>query len=234
VVCYNDDCSVYEMQGKTSTKRFNTDPYPWSMCVASDNTVMVGTNGKVTVYTTKGKVLRSTHDSRDHLVVTPYHITVCHITGHIAVCGLDQSKYGGKNKPHVTVFTSNHDFKYHYYGPSPSQFNDSNTSDFDPCDVVYDSQCHLLIADYNNKCIQQVSGKGQFLSILHTDELKPKDLTLLQDGLIFVGFVDQIVKVIKYGSKMHVCGHCMIFISHRLSLRDNNKNKNKTILIDHC
>jgi len=47
-------------------------------------------------------------------------------------------------------------------------------------------------------CIQLVSGEGQFLTVVYTDIVHSTALTLIQDGLLCVGFNDKTIKVIQY------------------------------------
>jgi len=193
--CY--DKTIYEVSSKTPTKRFTTNSNPWGLSLTPDNNVVVGTLHNVTVYSTTGQVLHTTHYSGEHMVVSPHHVTVCTSTGDTAVCDRDLSKHGGTGKPNVSAYNSKLEIKYQYYG-SPQSQGHTFTSEFYPYDAVYDSQGNLLIADNNIKCIQLVSGEGQFLTVVHTDQLKPRALTLLQDGLLFVGYNDKKIKVIQY------------------------------------
>jgi len=48
-------------------------------------------------------------------------------------------------------------------------------------------------------CIQLVSGEGQFLTVVYTDiVLQPWTMTLIQDGLLCVGFHNNTIQVIQY------------------------------------
>jgi len=98
------DCTVYEVSGKIPNKRFTTDSPPWSLCLTPDNIVSVGTVHNITVYSTTGALLHTINNSGKHLELAPYHITVCTSTGDVAVCDRHLSCYGGKDKPHVSVF----------------------------------------------------------------------------------------------------------------------------------
>jgi len=86
-----------------------------------DNNVVVNTPNNVTVYSTTGQMLHTIHNSREHLVVTPHHFTVCTSTGDIALCDRDWSEHRGKDQPHVSVYNSKLEIMYQYYGPLQSQ-----------------------------------------------------------------------------------------------------------------
>jgi len=200
------DSTVYEMLD-TPCKRFTARPNPICMCVTSRGTVVVGNEQELTQYSNDGKLLQTQTSKQQFqmfqymnrqqgLVIAPFSIKSCH-TGDIAVCDNDWSKFGGMNRPHVTVFNSDLSVKHRYYGTQTSKV----TTDFHPFDSVFDLQGRLLIADYNNKCIQLVSGEGTCIESFSCDQLKPISITLVgDDGYMFVAFQHKIIRVFDYNS----------------------------------
>jgi len=188
------DQTIYEVSSKTPSQRFTADSHLLRLCVTLDNTLVVLTvDYIVIVYNTTGKVLHTTHGTGNSLATTPCNVTVNNSTGDIAVCDSDWSDYGGRDKPHVTVFTNKLNIKHRYCG-----LRKAMKFRFNPWDAVYDSKGQLPIADFDNMCIQLVSGEGQFLTVLYTDSVHPRSLTLIQDGLLCVGFDCKTIKVIQY------------------------------------
>jgi len=168
--------------------------------MTTENNAVVGYYGSVKIYNTAGSELFATPSHGDLIVAFPYQIAVCQNNGEIAVCDLDESAYGGKNKPHVTVFDAEFKLKYQYFGHHESQHSLDYTPDFNPYDVVFDADGRLLVAadSFLNRGIELLSDEGRFLTVIYTDRQTPKAFTLLQDGKMFVGFQDKTMKLIEY------------------------------------
>jgi len=193
-----EDHTIYKMDGIMPTKCCTVEhSYPYCRCVTPANTIVVAFVQNVTEYTDKGVVLCTLDGTGNAKVLLPVHITVSPITGDIAVCeGTSDPKT--KQKPCVVLFDKELNMKGQYFGIPKSHNNHLSGFDFTPVDCVYDSMGCLLIADKDNMCIQLVSRDGTFLSSIRVDQLQPSALTLVDAGLLCIGFVGGTLKVIKY------------------------------------
>jgi hypothetical protein len=96
----------------------------------------------------------------------------------------------------VVVVNRSGKLRFKYTG-NPSHIRSKNP--FDPVGITTDSQCRILIADYDNHCIQILHQDGQFLRYIHNCDLRwPWSLCVdIRDNL-FVANGDNKVKIIQY------------------------------------
>lgn len=82
---------------------------------------------------------------------------------------------------------------------SPLELNPPSPQVFLPADITYDSQGHLVVADYLRSSIDLVSEEGRFLrTLLKTIEACPMAVGIQNNNVLWVGFADGQVRRYRY------------------------------------
>ncbi|XP_021346222.1 uncharacterized protein LOC110445766 [Mizuhopecten yessoensis] len=144
---------------------FKTRHRPTSLCYSGQNHVVVGTKQTVTMYTNQGDVVGASV-REDSGIIWPWRMSVCRLVGNIAVIDTDLKKYGGLGKPNILVMDNSLKPLFRYRGRGSVS---GMTSSFEPSDLAYDSYGNLVVADYNSRSLELISGEGKHLKTLHTD-----------------------------------------------------------------
>lgn len=148
----------------SQTTKFKLNDKPRRLCITRRNQIIIGTNDKIVLCTTSGRVLRT---SMNTAVVNPWKIVECPVTGNIAI-GNDETETGedeNNSKCHVIVFDQDLIVRFIYRG---EDIDGAKKTTFAPGSLVYDNMGNLVIADYNRNTIELVSGSGSYIRRIHT------------------------------------------------------------------
>ncbi|XP_033748919.1 uncharacterized protein LOC117333630 [Pecten maximus] len=166
--------NIKELVSGRLEHRFSTKEEPLCICIPASDHVIVGMARQLTKFTVKGQVVLTTSATRTGKasVGSPHKISECPVTHNIAVVDLYHMHGGGKGK--ACVFVMNTDFKklFMFDGDISEIYQHTSPSrgrQFYPRSVAYDSVGNLVIGDRNNSSVLLVSGRGEFLRILHID-----------------------------------------------------------------
>ncbi|XP_021358183.1 uncharacterized protein LOC110453532 [Mizuhopecten yessoensis] len=201
-VCDNEN-NIRELVSGRLVHRFSTREFPLCICITANNHVILGMVNKISKFTTNGKLVLTTSPTRTWkpLVCTPNRISECPVTQNVAVADSDSEHHGGEGQSHVVVMDTDCKelFVYcgeyrHTYQP-PSQ---SGSEPFNPSGVVYDSVGNLVIGDRNNNRILLISGRGEFLKIIHTDDIFTSAVGVDKKGVLWAAFGIFYVKLLQY------------------------------------
>ncbi|XP_021349587.1 uncharacterized protein LOC110447922 [Mizuhopecten yessoensis] len=192
--CSNIDNRVIELVSGKFTGRFYTLDKVRSICVTKCDEVLVGMKCKIEKYTTEGKL---------HSTITtawsPRRIVQCPVSENIAVVDRDDAGDGGKGNPHIIVMDKNLRKSFQY--GRPEHASRTGRRPFDPIDVAYDTRGCLVVGDCENGCLHLLSGKGQYLKLLHTATEGAWPVGVASDGLLWARFgvySSKQVKLIQY------------------------------------
>ncbi|XP_069103861.1 uncharacterized protein [Argopecten irradians] len=186
------------------THMFTSNEAVFCICITSTDYIIVGTDKRLSKYTTQGKVVLSSRvtETGDPVVYSPIRITECPVTHNVAVVDPRLKCYGGDdNKCIVAMERNNFKKLFTYTGEIPSkQTQQSGDCPFNPCCVSYDSKGNLVIGNYENRKVLLLYQSGEFLRIIHTASTKkPTSLCLDRRGQLCVAF-GQNVKLLQYTS----------------------------------
>ncbi|XP_021378306.1 tripartite motif-containing protein 2-like [Mizuhopecten yessoensis] len=197
--------NITELVSGRLVQRFRTKEEPQFICITASNHIIVGMTKHISRFTTKGTLVRSSlaEGTGNPLVCRPYRISECPVTHNVAVADLDSTGNGGEGKPHVVVM--NTDFKelFVYDGEVPHTYQQTSQSEgepFIPYSVVYDTVGNLVIADCNNNRILLISGRGEFLRLLHTDDHWTQAIGVDREDVLWAVFGLNKVKLLRYSS----------------------------------
>ncbi|XP_021363927.1 uncharacterized protein LOC110457144 [Mizuhopecten yessoensis] len=84
----------------------------------------------------------------------------------------------------------------HTYQPT----SQSGGKPFDPCGAVYDTVGNIVIGDFNNKSVLLISGRGEFLRIIHTDDDSTVAVGVEREDVLWAVFGFNDVKLLQYSS----------------------------------
>lgn len=202
--CSMDDCNIREYMSAIPALRFHTPVKPLSLCVASDDNVLVGMDQKITKFTANGTVILSTRPAdsgRRALVITPMKISECSVSQNVATMDLNLSKSAvGNSQSRVMVMDKNLQELF-WFGES---IGEDPLALFDPKDVKFDNSGQLVIAD--SHFIHVVNGNGQYLRLIHTvAEACTRAIGLDTDNVLWLVSSVHTVQVLRYGKKRTKC-----------------------------
>ncbi|XP_021374701.1 uncharacterized protein LOC110464017 [Mizuhopecten yessoensis] len=183
--------------------RFSTRKTPRCICITASNHVIVGMVKHISKFTTKDKLVVTTSAKGKTLVCTPHRISECPVTHNVAVVDLDIKYNGGEGKAHVVVMDTDFKELFVYDGKVPHTFKSTSQSGgkrFNPSGVVYDSVGNLDIGDYYNNRILLISGRGEFLRIIHTDDDWTRSIGVDRENVLWAAFGFNNVKLLQYSS----------------------------------
>ncbi|XP_033758826.1 uncharacterized protein LOC117341101 [Pecten maximus] len=209
--CVWDDRSIREItMGGDVVARFNVNNTPGSLCITSDDMVIVGMLGGIQLYTTDGRAVSAGAGGPCRQVaVWPHHMVSSSLTGDVAVVDTDGVVYddyiAGKNpdkQPHVIVMDKHLNLKFRCkdIGTTTSNRSSSQSSKFYPYDVCFDGAGDILVADFVTKSVLLIDGNtGRCMRTVYTsDGSEPWCISLHEDGTLWVGHEDDRTKILKY------------------------------------
>lgn len=200
--CHRDH-NIMELVSGQPTIRFKVNSKPKSICVTTDEHVIVGMKGHISKFTTEGTLVLTTKTTGagKHLVSTPRRISECRVTGNVGVVDWDFKDVGGKGKEHIVVLDKNFGELFRYTGVVPDitqQNTKQELNAFSPYGLVYDSVGDLVIVDFGNKRVVLISGGGEFLRIIYTDTTRPCAIRIDRDDALWVVFRLEDIKLLQY------------------------------------
>ncbi|OWF34755.1 uncharacterized protein LOC110443802 [Mizuhopecten yessoensis] len=166
-----EENTINEFSPKSSESaitKFTIKDKPRRLCITRNNRVLVGTEDKLSLYTTSGVVLRTSVNTASAIVIRPWKIVECPVTGNIAV-GNEEIVNWDEDilNSHVIVFDEDLTTQFVYRGEDTAG---SSGTTFAPGSIVYDYMGNLLIADYSRNTIELISGTGKYIRRIHTAE----------------------------------------------------------------
>ncbi|XP_033758121.1 uncharacterized protein LOC117340471 [Pecten maximus] len=205
--CVRTDRSIREsnIDGEIVIQ-FNVTKTPFSLCVNSDDMVVVGTAGEIQLYTTDGQALSAGAGGPCRQVaVLPRHMTSCPQTGDVAAVDTKGYNYYIADKepetqPCVIVMDKHLNLKFSCIGITTPNVSSNQLSKFYPCDVCFDAAGDVLVADAVTKSVLLIDGNtGRCMRTVYTcDECVPKCISLHEDGTFWIGHKDTTIKVLQY------------------------------------
>ncbi|XP_069115107.1 uncharacterized protein [Argopecten irradians] len=209
--CLFEDQSIREVTAdKNIVTRFKVNNIPVSLCVTSDDMVVVGMKGGIQLYTTDGRVV-SDGAGRPYrqAAVWPHHMASCPSTGDIAVVDSDcvyfDEYIAGKTKikqPSAIVMDKHLNLKLRYTNitAAKSSVQSSQLSKFYPYDVCFDGAGNVLLTEFVTKSVLLIDGDtgGLLRTIYASDGEMPWCISLHDDGTLWIGHRDNRMKIIKY------------------------------------
>ncbi|XP_060073985.1 uncharacterized protein LOC132553730 [Ylistrum balloti] len=209
--CVCDDRSIREITtGGDNVKRFNVTDTPRSLCMTSDDMVVVGMEGGIQLFTTDGRVVSSRAGGPCRQVaVLPHQITSCKQTGDVAVVDSDGVSYdsymagkGPDKQPYVIVMDKHLNLKFHCKDISATNPIRSSTqsSKFYPYDVCFDGAGDVLVTEWITKSVLLIDrNTGHCMRTVYTsDGVEPLCISLHEDGTFWVGHRDRKIKIFQY------------------------------------
>ncbi|XP_021371638.1 uncharacterized protein LOC110462125 [Mizuhopecten yessoensis] len=210
-LCVVDDRSIREITtGGDIVTRFNVENTPGSLCITSDDMVVVGMKGGIQLYTTDGRAVSAGMGGPcRQAAVVPHHMTSCTLTGDVAAVDNDGVSFddymAGKNpgkQPSVIVMDKHLNLKFccKDIGTRKTHGSDIQSSKFHPHDVCFDGAGDVLVMDYVTKSVLLIDrNTGHYMRTVYTsDRSKPMCICLRDDGTLWVGHGNKSTKVIKY------------------------------------
>ncbi|XP_033732087.1 uncharacterized protein LOC117321681 [Pecten maximus] len=210
-LCVEDDRSIREITtGGNVVTRFNVNNTPASLCITSDDMVVVGMFGGIQLYTTDGRAVSAGAGGPCRQVaVWPHHMASCSLTGDVAAVDSDDVSYdeciAGKNpdkQPHVIVMDKylNLKFRCKDLGTTKSNGSSNQSSKFYPFDVCFDGAGDVLVTEWITKSVLLIDGNtGRCMRTVYTsDRHEPFCTSLLEDGTLWVGHEGKRTKILKY------------------------------------
>ncbi|XP_021370739.1 uncharacterized protein LOC110461550 [Mizuhopecten yessoensis] len=204
--CQTKDRSIMELVSGELVLRFKTKIEPVCMCVTVSNHVIVGMAKNISKFTTKGKVVLTTlaTGTKKPLVCTPLKISECPVTNHVAVIDEDFKDHGGEGKRNVVVMDTDFQELFRYRGeiPTTCQHTEESESRLFICyGIGFDRLGKLIIGDHYNNRILLLSGRGDFLRVLHTDKFSTSVVSVTRENVVFAVFNGDRVRLLQYYSK---------------------------------
>ncbi|XP_021367287.1 uncharacterized protein LOC110459385 [Mizuhopecten yessoensis] len=188
--------------------RFSTRETPLCISVTASNHVIVGMAKHISKFTTKGTLVLTSSTARigKPLVCTPYRTSECPITHNVVMTYWDSTHDGGEGKPYVVAMDTDFKKLFVYDGEVPHKrqpTSQSGCAPFNPRGVVYDSVGNLVIGDHNNKSVLLISGRGEFIRIIHTDNFRTIAVGVDRENVLWSVFGLNNVKLKQYNSALH-------------------------------
>ncbi|XP_021363924.1 uncharacterized protein LOC110457140 [Mizuhopecten yessoensis] len=187
---------ITELVSGRLVHRFSTREEPRCICITASNHVIVGMMNNISKFSTKGKSVHNTS------VGGPHRISECPFTQNVAVAAW-YSEGDAKGKPHVVVMDTDFKELFVYDGEVPHTYQSTSQSGcapFKPQGVLYDSVGNLVIADRNNNRILLISGRGEFLRIIHTDDYCTEAVGVDREDVLWAVFGGYVIKLLRYSS----------------------------------
>ncbi|XP_021367315.1 uncharacterized protein LOC110459407 [Mizuhopecten yessoensis] len=196
-VCDKEN-NITELVSGRLVHRFSTREKPQCICITANNHAIVGMVKHISKFTTKGKLVcfSVATGTGVPLVCTPYRISKCPVTHNVAVADLDGTYNGGRGIPYVIVMDTDFKKLFVYRGEVTRACRL-----FIPYDVVYDSVGNLVIANGINNRILLISGRGEFLSIIHTTASCIRAVGVDTGDVLWAVSGINNVKLLQYSSK---------------------------------
>ncbi|XP_021342437.1 uncharacterized protein LOC110442899 [Mizuhopecten yessoensis] len=172
-VCDREN-NIMELVSGGLKHRFSTKETPRCICVTACNHVILGMTNNISKFTPQGQMVLTTSatGTGKPLVCTPGRIPECPVTHNVTVVHRNIKGDGGDGTRHVIVIDTDFRELFVYRGDIPSTYKQSShkgVEPFDPQSVVYDSVGNIIIGDWDNYRVLLISGRGEFLRIIHTD-----------------------------------------------------------------
>ncbi|XP_021352901.1 uncharacterized protein LOC110450021 [Mizuhopecten yessoensis] len=206
-VCDREN-NIMELVSGQLKHRFSTKVRPRCICVTVCNHVIVGMTNNISKFTTQGQMVLTTSvtGTGKPLVCTPGRISECPVTHNVAVVDWNIKDDGGDGIAHVLVMDTDFKELFVYRGDIPSTYKQSShkgAKPFNPYGVVYDSVGNIIIGDWNNNRVLLISGRGEFLRIIHTDTGYTRAVGVDKEDVlwaVFGGVFGGNVKLLQYSS----------------------------------
>ncbi|XP_021357769.1 uncharacterized protein LOC110453229 [Mizuhopecten yessoensis] len=173
--CCRNNFSINEVAASSFVPitRFEADTWPTSICITKEGNVVVGTRhvkdpeGKLSIYTTEGHLMRSTFAYKKGSVFgTPFSISECSVTGSFAVTSWEKKNEDGTWSSNVRVYDQ--ELKFRFDMGKYGEEREIEMSSRCPWGAAYDSKGHLLVG-FNNM-VKLMSGNGQYLRTIIKDD----------------------------------------------------------------
>ncbi|XP_069135394.1 uncharacterized protein [Argopecten irradians] len=177
--------------------QFSTNEKPLCICITYCNNVLIGETGGISKYSSGGMLVR-----REPLVGLPNRMSECPVTRNIAVTDWSHDD-GEKKTGSVVVMNSDMQQLFAYDGTIPESFLQTPKTEnlqFNPSAVVYDSAGNLAIGDHLNKQVLLISGLGNFLRIVHTDNNWVRAIGIDKEDTLWVVVLKREVRLLQYSS----------------------------------
>jgi len=194
----NEVCQLIGKQDKHVRRR--TIPFsPSSLCIKSTGELIIcyTDESKVAMHESRGKHIKSVgRDARyNNIIIDPNIVRMNNKTGDIAIISSGLSS--------VVVLDSEMTLRFLYngtttYTPDDIQTSDIKKTEFEPLDVIFDADNNVLFSDGARKSVIMLNREGQNIRSLYVDKFKPKALALNNDGKLWVGYQNGIIKLIEY------------------------------------
>ncbi|XP_021357925.1 uncharacterized protein LOC110453337 [Mizuhopecten yessoensis] len=210
--CVRSDNSIREiMTGGDIVTRFNVENKPGSVCITSDDMVVVGMNGGIQMYTTDGlAVYNGASGPCRQVAFWPHHVTSCTLNGDIAAVDSDgvisfEDFMAGKNpgkQPRVIVMDKHLNLKFYCkdIGTRKTYGSDTQSTKFYPYDVCFDGAGDVLVTEYVTKSVLLIDrNTGHYMRTVYTsDGGTPWCISLHDDRTLWVVHRNRTTKVIQY------------------------------------
>ncbi|XP_033758175.1 uncharacterized protein LOC117340524 [Pecten maximus] len=198
----DDKHNVLELVSDQLIHRFTTKETPGCLCITSCSHVVVGMPENITQFTRAGTIVRTTESRVGRPVVnSPFRIAECPVTHNLAV--IDRNADGKEGKTHVVVLDKKLKKLFVYSGEVPRTSLEAErvwSEPFSPLSVVYDSHGNLVIGDCANNLHLLVSGRGEFIRVLHKDIDCSWAAGMDEKDILWVVFGGYNAKLIQYSS----------------------------------
>ncbi|XP_021355883.1 tripartite motif-containing protein 2-like [Mizuhopecten yessoensis] len=206
-VCDREN-NIMELVSGRPTHIFSIKEYPICICVTASNHVIEGMTKHISKFTTQGQMVLTTSvtGTGKPLVCSPWRISECPVTHNVAVVDWNNKDNGADGIEHVIVMDSDFKELFIYRGDIPSTYKQSShkgAKPFNPYGVVYDSVGNIIIGDRDNYRVLLISGRGEFLGIIHTDTYSIWAVGVGREDVlwaVFGGMFGGNVKLLQYTS----------------------------------
>ncbi|XP_021372621.1 uncharacterized protein LOC110462779 [Mizuhopecten yessoensis] len=210
--CVYGDRSIREIiTGGDIVTRFYVDNTPLSLCITSDDMVVMGMKGGIRLYTTEGWAVTTGVGAPCRQVsVYPHHMTSCTHTGDVAAVDGDGVLFddymAGKKpdkQPSVIVMDKHLNLKFYCkaIGTSKTDGRDIQSSKFHPYDVCFDGAGDVLVTEWVTKSVLLIDrNTGHYMRTVYTPSGgTPRCISLRNNGKLWVGhWIGKTTNVIEY------------------------------------
>ncbi|XP_021339350.1 uncharacterized protein LOC110440542 [Mizuhopecten yessoensis] len=204
-VCDTEN-NIMELVSGQLKHRFSTKEEPECICVTASNHVIVGMTKHISKFTTHGRMVLTTSatGTGKPLVCSPWRISECPVTHNVAV--VDKNSKGaddGDGKEHVIVMDTDFKKLFVYRGDIRSTYKQSShkrVTLFIPWGVVFNSVGNIIIGDCSNYRVLLISGRGEFLRIIHTDTDWTHAVGVDREDVLWAVFCYRNGKLLQYSS----------------------------------